>query len=150
MPPVASSILARSPSARGGGIRRCVSVQHGVKADEIRPDEHPFALAEIGAVGDDSDTVLQPQAAIYANARRVCATLSSSAATAFVSCPGTPRMRGVTPQTFCAARSAFMPVRIPSSVTPPMMLDVVSASVFALRDAHNDDERFCLVGDGVQ
>ena len=36
----------------GGGVSRRIRLQHGVKIDEVRPDKHPFALAEVTAVGN--------------------------------------------------------------------------------------------------
>ena len=36
----------------GGGICRCFGIQHRVPASKVRPDQHPFALAEVFAVSD--------------------------------------------------------------------------------------------------
>ncbi|SAW64338.1 Uncharacterised protein [Klebsiella pneumoniae] len=36
----------------GSGVSSRIRLQHRVKVDEIRPDQHPFSLTEIFAVGN--------------------------------------------------------------------------------------------------
>ena len=36
----------------GGGVGRRICIHHGVKVDEVRPDQHPLSLAEIVTVGN--------------------------------------------------------------------------------------------------
>src|SRR5690348_28047 len=61
-------------------------------------------------------------------ARSFGASVASAVATACVSRPGAPMMRGFTPTLACADNSACMPVKRPLTSVPPITLVVVAAA----------------------